>query len=323
MPSHIYINTGDYHEGTVANENAVRVDSIYIAQCKVQGVYPQLYYPHNYHFLAATAALEGNGAKSIEAVFKMSEIIGKNYLTEPGYETTQHYITTPYNVLVKFAQWEKILALPEPELLYPKAIWHYARGMAYANTGNLANGDVELAQLKHLAQTEDLKALLIWEINSAADITMIAQHVLEGELFRIREKLDSAASHFKEAIAIEDGLNYNEPPDWFFSVRHYLGDVLLEMLQPEEAEKVFIEDLMQFPRNGFALNGLYYSLTLQGRETDAQEIKNQFEEAWQHADSELRYSRIDPEKRKDLAIRINENSPQELLYVTAAVCGFN
>jgi hypothetical protein len=34
MPSHIYINTGDYHEGSIANEKAVVADSIYIAECK-------------------------------------------------------------------------------------------------------------------------------------------------------------------------------------------------------------------------------------------------------------------------------------------------
>ena len=57
MPSHIYINTGDYYEGSLANERAVIADSIYIAECAAQGYYPQMYYTHNYHFLAATAAL--------------------------------------------------------------------------------------------------------------------------------------------------------------------------------------------------------------------------------------------------------------------------
>lgn len=60
MPSHIYINTGDYHLGTLANLRAVEVDSVYTTACHAQGVYPLTLYPHNYHFLAATASLEGN-----------------------------------------------------------------------------------------------------------------------------------------------------------------------------------------------------------------------------------------------------------------------
>ena len=131
MPSHIYINTGDYHEGSLANEAAVIADSIYIAECKVQGYYPQMYYPHNYHFLAATAAFEGRGARSIEAAFKTASLVDKNYYHEPGYEMVQHYLTIPNHVLIKFGQWEKVLALPKPtdDLIYPTAIWHYARGI--------------------------------------------------------------------------------------------------------------------------------------------------------------------------------------------------
>jgi hypothetical protein len=36
MPSHIYINTGDYHEGSIANEQAVVADSIYIANANLK-----------------------------------------------------------------------------------------------------------------------------------------------------------------------------------------------------------------------------------------------------------------------------------------------
>jgi hypothetical protein len=60
MPSHIYINTGDYHQGSLVNVAAIKADSNYITACHAQGAYPLAYYPHNYHFLAATATLEGN-----------------------------------------------------------------------------------------------------------------------------------------------------------------------------------------------------------------------------------------------------------------------
>ena len=59
MPSHIYIRTGEYHKGTLSNIAAVKADSTYVTQCHAQGAYPLGYYPHNYHFMAATATLEG------------------------------------------------------------------------------------------------------------------------------------------------------------------------------------------------------------------------------------------------------------------------
>lgn len=324
MPSHIYINTGHYYEGSMANEDAVKQDSIYIAKCKVEGVYPQLYYPHNYHFLAATAALEGRGARAIEVSFKMSEIIGKKYLYEPGFETTQHYITIPYNVLVKFAQWEKILSLPAPEysLHYPKAIWHYARGMAYANIRRVNLARTELDSLVTLANEEDVKSMFIWEINKMSDVARIAELVLRAEISKAEGNLSQSVDYLKEAIVTEDGLNYTEPPDWFFSVRHLLGDVYMRLGQYKLAEQIYREDLETFPRNGFALNGLYHSLVKQGNMEEAATVKEEFIKAWQRADSKLEYSCIDENQRTNLVIRVKESTPEELLYIADAFCSF-
>ncbi|HEU5292511.1 MAG TPA: hypothetical protein VFU05_17810 [Cyclobacteriaceae bacterium] len=322
MPSHIFINTGDYHEGSLSNEEAVKVDSAYIAQCKVQGVYPQMYYPHNWHFLAATAALEGRGARSIEASFKTAEIIDRNYLHQEGFETTQHYITIPYFVLVKFSQWEKISALPKPEnnLKYPRAIWYYAKGMALANSSKINQAQEALDSLKALAQTEEVKTMMIWEINTTADVCNIAIHVLEGELERIKGNTTAAIDHFKQAIVIEDQLNYNEPPDWFFSVRHFLGDVYLRAGKYGEAERVYREDLTYWVKNGFALNGLHHSLLLQKKNDEAADVKKQFENAWKYADSALEFSRIDEKSRKNLAIRVDEKTPTDLVYIAGTFC---
>lgn len=322
MPSHIYINTGDYYEGSMANEEAVRVDSAYIAQCLVEGVYPQIYYPHNWHFLAATAALEGRGGRALEAAFKTADIIDRNYLRQEGFETTQHYITIPYNVLVKFSQWEKILALPQPDedLYYPRAIWHYARGMALANTANLDQARTELDALKSLAETDAVKTMMIWEINTTADIANIAIHVLEAEILRLSGNPEKAIEHYTLAIELEDQLNYNEPPDWFFSVRHFLGDLYLNINKPKEAEAVFREDLSYWVKNGFALNGLYHSLLMQQRTEEAETVKKEFEKAWKRADSALKYARVDEANRPNLVIRVDETTPNNLVYLAGILC---
>ncbi len=322
MPSHIYINTGDYHEGSIANEQAVIADSIYIAECQAQGVYPQYYYPHNYHFLAATATFEGRGSKSIEAAYKTVSVLDKKYFREAGYETVLHYATIPMHVLVKFEQWEKILVSPKPDddLAYPKAIWHYARGMAYANLNKPIEARTELDSLNKLGESEDVKRVIIWSINPAEQVCKIASNVLEAELLTKQGDYISAIQLLEQAIQLEDGLNYNEPPDWFFSVRHLLGDVLMNYKDYAGAEKVYAEDLTYWPKNGFALNGLYESLKEQNRTEEAEDIKKQFDTAWRYADSELKYSRIDKDKRKDLTLKIDESSPNTLVYLANSFC---
>lgn len=322
MPSHIYINTGDYHEGSIANEKAVIADSIYIAECKSQGVYPQYYYPHNYHFLAATATFEGNGARSIEAAFKTVNILDKKYFREAGYETVLHYATIPMHVLVKFEQWEKILVSPKPDddLDYPKAIWHYARGMAYANTDRPKEAQIELDSLNKLSESEGVKNVIIWAINPAEQVCKIASKVLTAELLTNTGDFKPAIELLKQAIELEDNLNYNEPPDWFFSVRHILGDVLMKSNDHAGAEAIYKKDLLTWPKNGFSLNGLYESLRAQNKIPESEKVKKEFDQAWKYADSELKYSRIDKNKRKNLTLKIDKDSPNTIVYLASSVC---
>ncbi len=322
MPSHIYINTGDYHEGSIANEKAVVADSIYIAECQSQGYYPQMYYPHNYHFLAATAAFEGRGARSIEAAYKTASLIDKKYYHEPGYETVQHYLTIPNHILIKFAQWEKILALPKPteDLIYPTVIWHYARGMAYVNLNKVEQAKEELKRLNELTQSPSIAEQINWGINKVTDVCKLSSKVLEAELSGNAGKYKEAIQLLTDAIKLEDNLNYNEPPDWFFSVRHILGNVLLKAEDFKEAERIYREDLANWPKNGFALNGLFESLIGQGKSKEAEEVRSQFDHAWNLADTELKGSMIDPGKRKNLALKIDRNSPNTLVYLASSFC---
>ena len=218
MPSHIYINTGDYHAGTLSNLKAVEVDSIYTTACHAQGVYPLAYYPHNYHFLTATAALEGNSALSWNTALKLQQHIATDIMQEPGWGTLQHYYIIPYYVAVKFAMWDTILQVTPPpkELVYPRAIWHYARGMAYLGKNDLTKAQAEYNSLQTLATDTILHQITIWNINTTADLVQIALKILSAEIDVKQNKLDTAVTLLKAAVKMEDNLNYNEPPDWFF-----------------------------------------------------------------------------------------------------------
>ena len=45
------------------------------------------------------------------------------------------------------------------------------------------------------------------------------------------------------------------PPLWYYPLRHSLGRALLEAGNPQEAERVYREDLLRFPDNGWSLFG--------------------------------------------------------------------
>jgi tetratricopeptide (TPR) repeat protein len=289
MPSHIYIWTGDYHLGSLANLAAVKSDSAYVTACHAQGAYPLAYYPHNYHYLSATATFEGNSKLAWEAAQKVQEKTAKDVMLQPGWATLQHYYTVPYFVAVKFGLWDSIISVknPEMDLVYPRAILHYARGMAFLGKNEMENAARKLSQLKELAKDSTLPGLTIWDINTMSDIVQIAVHVLTAETLLHQKEFDQAISEYEKAIVIEDNLNYNEPPDWFFSVRHHLGLALLKAGQYAKAEKVYREDLGIWKENGWALRGLLEALQKQGRSLEAQQVNTRFEKAWRYADFDL------------------------------------
>lgn len=83
---------------------------------------------------------------------------------------------------------------------------------------------------------------------------------------------------------------YEEPPLWYYPIRHSLGRALLEAGRPAEAERAYREDLARFPANGWSLFGLALSLEAQG--SDASEARSAFRKAWAGADVELTGSRF-------------------------------
>lgn len=292
MPSHVYLRTGEYHKGVLINEIAADADSSYIAQCKVQGAYPLVYYPHNIHFLAACAFLEGNSRKAMDAAWAIARKSNRDFMHQFG--AIQHYSIIPYYMLVQLGRWNEIMTLPEPSdsLLYPKAIWHYARGMAYAAKGSTDKAKAALEAINTIAANEEVQKVTIWEMNKVIDLIHIASYTLEGEILAKNKQYDQAITSLKKAVEMEDALMYQEPPDWFFSVRLSLGHWLVEAKRFAEAEQVYRDDLLTFPANGWALKGLHNSLKGQAKNAEASAVAAEFTKAWKWADVRLKSSRV-------------------------------
>lgn len=294
MPSHTYIRIGRYHDGVVANQKAVEVDSLYMDACHAQGVYPLAYYPHNYHFIAACGTLSGESKLALKGALATARHAHKKLLREPGWATLQHYYATPWFVQVKLGLWKDILHSPAPEndLKYPTVIWHYAQGMAQLAQNKSRKAALHLSEMKRIMKDTALKPLTIWGINSILDVCTIASKTLEGEIKAKEKKYPEAILLLKEAVAKEDALNYNEPPDWFFSIRHHLGAVLLDAGKFQEAIIIYKEDLQTYRHNGWALKGLMNAWEKLGDQKKFSEVKQQFESAWKNSDITIASSRI-------------------------------
>jgi len=110
----------------------------------------------------------------------------------------------------------------------------------------------------------------------------VAEGVLAAEILFAQKKYDEAMAAFGRAMECEDGMSYGEPKDWPLPVRHYAGACLLKLGRAAEAEKLYREDLVENPGNGWGLLGIYQSLLAQHKE--AGEYKEKYKTAFAAAE---------------------------------------
>ena len=287
MPSHIYFRVGRYQDSAMANIRAAEVDEAYIAQCNAQGFYPALYYPHNIHFLWASATMQGQSALSLDSARRVVANVRVEQVEQ--FPTIQFFRTVPMLSLVRFARWEEILAEPEPyePFAFARAIWHYGRGVAHAALGDAEAALTELAAIEALEPEVD--EIFMGNVYPARDLLGIAKSLLIGEVAYRSGDAAAAVLAFEEAVSLQDALPYTEPPFWYYPTRQSLGAALLASDRVAEAQAVFEADLEQYPMNGWSMFGLAEALRRQGDNTAA-EVTARFETVWQFADVSLKTS---------------------------------
>ena len=292
MPAHIYWRVGRYFDASEANIEAAAVDEAYIAQCNAQGFYPALYYPHNIHFLWAASTMEGRSELSIESAIKVANNVSLEQIKQ--FPTVEFFQTIPLLSYVRFGKWDEILDSPEPpdHLAYSRGIWHYARGVALTQTGEMALAKQQHASIKPLS--ENMSISFLDERDYPASLLLsIADDLLLGEIALKENDHKGAIAHFKAAVDLQDTLSYTEPPFWYYPTRQSLGYALLQAGRSEAAADVYRQDLEAYPRNGWSMFGLAQALEADGKTGEAAEIKERFEEVWQMADVSLTASRIE------------------------------
>ena len=292
MPAHIYLRVGRYADVVSSNKQAVAADEEYITQCRAQGMYPLVYYPHNVHFVWLGATMLGQGHLAVESARKAAASVAPATPEQLPY--VQGFLVVPYFAMVRFGRWDEILAAPKPahETLFTRAIWHFARGSAFAAKGQADRAVQERAALEAIASDPALAKMPPFSLNPPDKIVAIAVDVLKGDLAARQKQYDAAVAHFDRAVRLEDALIYAEPPDWHAPVRHWLGAALLEAGRPAEAEIVYWEDLKRNRDNGWALFGLHQALLAQGKKDESALVEQRFRKAWSGADVTLASSRF-------------------------------
>jgi tetratricopeptide (TPR) repeat protein len=279
MPAHIYIRIGDYLAAEDACVKAARVDGNHIRDSSRPGMFTILSYLHDLYFLAAAASMDGHYSTAKEAASRLVSQVAPHVEEMPP---LQAFLTVQPAVLVRFHAWDEILKLPAPNgsLKLATSMWHFARGMAFAATGKLAEAEAEHQSVSQGLESTPPNELFAMSFNKARDTLTIASDVLAARLAMARNERSKAIGKYLHAVAIQDHLKYAEPPSWFYPVRESLGATLFLDGQLSEAEQVFREDLERNPRNPRSLFGLFQVLRSRGSTYDAAFVKAQFDAGW-------------------------------------------
>lgn len=292
MPAHIYSRVGRYADSIAVNRDAVAADEAFLATAgdDASPIYRFGYYPHNLHFLMVAAQMAGMRGDVIAAAEKLAGVTSDEVSEELAW--VQAIRTAPYTAHAQFSEPAEILALPDPGPRFPfvRGFWHYARGVAFAFSGEIEAAWSEVAAMEGIIATADLSGLEAQYLPAHA-VLGVAKHLVEARIEQARHDYAAAAHHLQESIALQEGLPYMEPPYWYYPVRQTLAAVLLQQGKAEEAIAQFERALDEAPRNGWALWGLLQARVAAG-DPKAAETRAAFRDAWLGDMALLRLDRL-------------------------------
>ncbi|WP_442482685.1 tetratricopeptide repeat protein [Aeoliella sp. SH292] len=288
MPTHIDVRLGHYEDVIRSNRRGIEIDKQVLEREGPVNFYT-MYRIHNYHFLCYGAMFDGQSKLAMEAARAIPQQVPEEML-KAQVDFLDAYMPTAMHVMVRFGQWDEVLAEPEYADYLPmsRAVRHYARTIAYAATGRVKEAEAERELFKAAAAAVPETNLLFQ--NKSRAVLEVADAMIDGEIAYRKGEFDAAFDHLREAVRRDDGLNYDEPWGWMQPARHALGALLLEQKRYAEAEKVYREDLERHPHNPWALHGLAEALMEQDELVEAREIATECQQACERADVKINRS---------------------------------
>ena len=297
MPAHIYALCGKYSEALAVSEKALIADRKYLAYAG-----PFLFYTtaicHDLHMKMLAAMMIGLYKPAIDAANEITDILTKPVLSmDKPYMamTLEAYYSMKMHVLVRFGMWQKILDEPvmdDPGLYcVTTAMIHYAKGIANASLKKIEDAQASLEDFENSCSA--IPDQRYFFNNPAQNILNVGREMLIGELNYHRGDYHQAFSHLREAVRLNDNLNYSEPWPWMHPPRHALGALLLAQGHIEEAEKTYRADLgldrvvirpAQHPGNVWSLHGFYECLVKSGKLKEASRVKQKLDIALSRTD---------------------------------------
>jgi len=240
MPSHIYTRLGMWQDSIDANRGSA-------AAAKAEGNGTEQ--THAMDYLVHAHLQLGQDAEAGRIVSEALSVTTINPAVFVG-----HYATAamPARHVIERRAWNDAIALkPRPtRFLFPDAIIHFARGLGYARTGDIASAKAEEIELAKLVDQLARQKNAYWSKQTEV------QQVAVGAFIALAQgNRDEALKSMQAAADLEDSMEKHiVTPSPVVPARELLGEMLLEIARPAEALQAFESSAQREPNR---LRGLY------------------------------------------------------------------
>jgi tetratricopeptide (TPR) repeat protein len=268
MPAHVWTRIGRWGDAVQASLRAWQSD-----QNAAKGLGFMTYPAHDLHMLAFAAAMDGQRSVALQAARGFARLTSDPMLLSL--------------ILVRFGEFDAVNTIGErPAGDIAAGVWDFARGYAALRRGDRSTAIAALDRLKQTARTS--KAA--FKIHPAKTLLGTLAAILDGEVQHAAGDEAAATAAFESAVRLQDSLLVDDPEPLPLSARHWLGASLLDQRRFADAERVYRDDLVRHPHNGWALTGLRQALERQGRPT--RDVEAELKASWSRADIQIRSSRF-------------------------------
>jgi len=252
MPAHTYYWIGRYADAGTTNVRAVEISEENAKRLKLpepDGQWTLAYYSHNVSFGLAGALMAGDAKSALALARPLAAMAARaGDKLETG---RQGLVGKAYVALARFAPREELMAIADPGASKPllQALWHYARGEAFARAGDAEAVAREAEAIPDHLRPDPSHG---WD----GKLVQVSRLVLIGRVAMLQNDPGKAFKAFRKATALEEGKplgDSNDPPAWWYPVRRDMAAALLAQGKAQEAMTEADTSLKRRPHDAVAL----------------------------------------------------------------------
>src|SRR5438105_6949239 len=252
MPSHIFTRLGMWEESIAANRSSADASRAYAAMRHRDATEAEEL--HALDYMAYSYLQEGQDAKAKDIV----DFVATVRKTNPALEFSAAYALAaiPARYALERNAWSEAATLPVPELphwsSFPsfEALIEYSHALGRAHTGDVEGARKAIDRMRQLRDSSTDPRLDYFKRHLDLQIQAASAWVTYSE-----GKKDEAVNSLRRAADAEDILGKHPvSPGALVPAREQLGDMLLKLNRPKEAQREFEAALKIYPGR---FRGLY------------------------------------------------------------------